>query len=149
MDTYHTDMEARVWQRVRGETAAPGPRLNLTALLRGEHTDAAAYLALSRRLQGQASALLHRLWEEELTHVACLKGICVLTTGERPVIPPEALPQEPTETTLRRCYRREMTCIAAYEACAGDREYGPVFARLAQQELSHCQIILQVLGGME
>ncbi len=149
MDTYHTDMEARVWQRVRGEATAPGPGLDLLPLLRGEQADAAAYLALSRRLQGQASVLLYHLWEEELAHAACLRGICMLTTGERPGIVPEALPQEPAETTLRRCYRREMQCAAAYEARSGDREYGPVFARLAQQELAHCQIILQVLGGME
>lgn len=156
MDTIDREKAARVWQRVRGENAAapaPTPQADithvLTALIAEEWTDAATYLHLSRHFQGQHSAALRRMYEQEQAHTACLKGIYTLITGNRPnvrAIQPEL--SDP-ETVLRRCYGREMRCLAEYEARSNDPHYGQVFARLAQQEQEHCSKILELLGSLK
>ena len=149
METYNSEKAARVWQRVH-ESATPLDNAGqLPALIAGEWTDAVTYLQLSRRYQGREAQLLRRLFEEEQSHAACLKGIYTLLTGEQVSHPSPPPPQEPTEVILRQCYGREMQCLAAYEQRASSREYGQVFTRLAQQEWEHCRTILELLGKMK
>ena len=105
-----------------------------------ERYDAAVYLQLSRQFKGKESAVLRRMFEEEQSHAACLKGILALTTGTRPVIRSVLPKPEPVEVVLRRCYGREMRSLACYEAKSRDPEYGPIYARLAAQERAHCKI---------
>ena len=138
----------RVWQRVQGEAPPPDFRA-LPEMISEEKTDAAVYLHLSHRFTGKEGAMLRRMFEEEQAHIACLRGIYRMCTGERCNIhtPPPA--QEELSVTLRRCYGREMRCLAAYEARSGDKEYGPVFARLAEQEREHCQNILLLMGKLD
>ena len=81
--------------------------------------------------------------------MACLKGIYTLTAGSAPKVATLPIPQESVETTLRRCYGREMQCLAQYEQRATHPEYGKVFAKLAQQEQEHCRIILEILGSLK
>jgi len=59
------------------------------------------------------------------------------------------LTTEDPAIALRRCYGREMRCLAAYEARSGDSEYGPVFVQMAQQEREHCKNILHLLGKLD
>ena len=120
----------------------------MTELIAAEWTDAAVYLQLSRRFQGKDSALLRRMYEEEQAHTACLKGIYTLITGRRPAVKAVPPPQGDTEQILRRCYGREMQCLARYEAKASDPEYGQVFFRMAQQERAHCHSVLELLGRL-
>ncbi len=127
--------------------AQPDPEA-LLPLIAGEWTDAATYLALSRSLPGRQGEALRRLFQEEQAHAACLKGIYTLMTGRRPLVRAPGPRQEPVEITLRRCYGREMQSLAAYEARTGDREYGPVFARLAEQERQHCRTVLEIIGSL-
>ena len=56
--------------------------------------------------------------------------------------------QAPADRTLRRCYGREMRCLAQYESRANDPEYGPVFTRLAAQEREHCMAVLELIGKL-
>ena len=147
MNTIDPQKAARVWQRVQG--AAQPKEQGLLTMIAREWTDAATYLQLSRRFQGKDSAALRRLYEEEQAHAACLKGIYTLITGSRPAVkatPPEI--QDP-EIILRRCYGQEMQCLAEYEARSEDSEYGPVFARLAEQEKEHCKVILELIGNLK
>ena len=58
MDTMDPKREREVWQRVRGEMDLPGELKKLAAR---EWADAAVYLALSRRVQGQPSAVLKKM----------------------------------------------------------------------------------------
>lgn len=148
METYDAEKAVRVWQRVHSSERPPEQATELPGLIAGEWSDAATYLHLSRRYQGRESAILRRMFEEEQSHAACLKGIYTLLTGEHTVTrtPPPA--QEPLEVTLRRCYGREMQCLAQYEQRRSHREYGPVFARLAEQEQEHCRVILELLGKL-
>ena len=135
---------ARVWQRVKGESESR--EKGLLALIAQEWTDAATYLQLSRRLSGKDSAVLRRMYEQEQSHAACLKGIYTLITGEHPTVRTLPMEQSDTESILRRCYGREMQCLAQYEARVHDPEYGQVFARLADQERDHCRLLLELLG---
>lgn len=140
---------ARVWQRVQGPTQPGDPAQGLAELIAQEWTDAANYLHLSRRLNGRDSAIARRIFEEEQSHTACLKGIYTLITGQRPSVKAVAPEQDDPEALLRRCYGREMRCLAQYEARSGHPEYGPVFARLADQEREHCRLVLQLLGSLQ
>lgn len=152
MEVYDPEKAARVWQRVRGENMSPVPEPDiqgLLALIAEEWTDATTYLHLSRQYQGKQSATLRKMFEEEQAHAACLKGIYTLTTGTRPVVRTVPPAREPVETTLRRCYGREMRCLAEYEARSADSQYGQVFARLAAQEREHCHLILELLGSLK
>ena len=148
METYDKAKAARVWQRVQGE-ANQDPTRGLQGLIAEEWSDAAIYLSLSRRTQGAQSALLKKMSQEEQAHMACLKGIYTLQGAGRPEVPaPPPLDKASVSTLLRRCYGREMHCLAQYEARAGDPEYGQVFARMAQQEREHCRQILELLGSL-
>lgn len=147
MPTIDPAKAARVWQRVQqtGQTQKQG----LLAMIAREWTDAATYLQLSRRFQGKDSATLRRMYEEEQAHTACLKGIYTLITGTPPVVKAVPRVDQDPEITLRRCYGEEMQCLADYEAQSEDKEYGPVFARLAAQEREHCRMILELIGNLK
>lgn len=147
MNTIDPQKAARVWQRVQG-AAQPSDRELLT-MISAEWTNAATYLQLSRQFQGKESAALRRLYEAEQSHTACLKGIYTLITGTRPVVRATPLTGQDPEAVLRRCYGRQMQSLADYEARAEDKEYGPVFSRLADQEKDHCRVILELLGNLK
>ena len=146
MEIFDPAAATRVWQRVQPtQPEAAG----LPALIAGELEDSATYQHLAKHIGGKEGQTLHRLAETEQSHAACLKGIYTLMTGEpiNPRIPP--LRSEPVERTLRRCYGREMRCLAQYEARSSDPEYGPVFARLAAKEREHCMAVLELIGRIK
>lgn len=149
MENYDAEKAARVWKRVQGSQADTPDTAMLCEMIAGEQSDAAVYLQLSRRYQGRESSLLRLLFEEEMSHTACLKGIYTLLTGEKLPVHPFQPSQDPTETILRRCYGREMRCLALYEQWTAHREFGPVFQRLAQQEQEHCRTLLILLGRLK
>ena len=141
MQTIDPQKAARVWDRVQGGSAD-----NLPELIGLEWLDAITYMTLSRRFQGRDSQLLRQLAQQEQDHAACLRGIYTLLTGGRPVVSSPVVPHEDTVTLLRRSYGSHMHRLARYEARQNDKEYGPVFARLAEQERQQCQQILALLG---
>ena len=139
----------QVMQRVQGD--APRPEIRqLPELIAEEKADAAAYLHLSHRFGGKEGAMLRRMFEEEQTHISCLRGIFRLMTGERCQIHTTPQPlSEDAAVLLRRCYGREMRCLSVYEAHAADPEYGPVFLQLAREEKEHCKNILHLIGKLD
>ena len=147
MNTIDPQKAARVWQRVQG-AAQPSDR-DLLTMISAEWTNAATYLQLSRQFQGRDSAALRKLYEAEQAHTACLKGIYTLITGTRPAVKATPLSGVDPEAILRRCYGRQMQALANYEARMDDKEYGPVFARLADQEKDHCRTILEIIGNIK
>lgn len=149
MDTIDPAKAARVWQRVRTEVPESAPEAGLGELIARERESAATYLQLSRRFQGKQSALLRKLSEQEQAHAACLKGIYTLLTGKRPNVAGVAPAPDEPQKVLRRCYGRQMQCLARYEQRASDPEYGHIFMRLAQQEKEHCHILLELLGSIK
>lgn len=156
MESIDKEKAARVWQRVTAPAnahAAPAPDSRnlqeLMSLIAQEWADATTYLHLSRRFQGKESGILRRLSEQEQAHTACLKGIYTLLTGSHPPVRTTPPSQDPPEAILRRCYGQEMHCLAQYEIRQKDPEFGPVFARLAEQEREHCRTILELLGNLK
>ena len=146
METLDPNVAERVWQRVHNRDTSQDLAAALLGMITAERNDGAVYLQLSRKYQGRESAMLRRLFEEEQSHTACLKGIYMLLTGQKPAIQALKPASESIETTLRKCYGREMRCLAQYEQWSTHREYGPVFSRMAEQEREHCRILLQLLG---
>jgi hypothetical protein len=150
MTNFDSDRTTQVWQRVRGE--APPETLSqelLQSLILEELSGAAAYLVLSRQISGRDGMLLRRLFEESHAHAVCLKGICTLIAGKRPLIRGAVPEKTNPEIILRSCYGREMRCLATYEKYTMDREYGPVFTRLAEQKKEHCRLVLELIGRMK
>ena len=136
-----------VWQRVHGQPKTNTPE-TLRTLVAREWTEAAVYLMLSRQLQGKEKAIVRKLFEEEQTHAACLRGIYWLITGDSLTTrTPPPTPEAP-ETALRKCYGRKLKAAAAYEARMQDPEYGAVFKDMARQERAHCRVILELIGDM-
>lgn len=143
--------EAEVWRRVRGEQqpVRPNPMDNLQELIMEEWISASVYLQLSRRVQAkEAAATLQRLFREEQAHAACLKGVYTLIKGTQPAVKAAPAEKERVEITLRKCYGREMRSLMEYEKRSNDSEYGPVFARLADQEREHCRAVLELIGSL-
>ena len=154
METFDPEKAARVWQRVQGKEApsweekATHYSQGLSPLIAGELEDGEAYLTLSRRFRGKQALILQKIAQQEQSHAACLQGIGALTGEKKPLAGTAAFRPEGTEALLRRCYGRELQCIAAYEARTGDPQFGPVYTRLAAQEREHCSIILELLGSL-
>lgn len=121
---------------------------DLQALLLAEESAAAAYIHLAGNGTARQAATLHQLARDAQAHAACLEGICVLVTGTVPKIKAPAPEQGPAATVLRKCYGRAMRTLVTYEARSHDREYGPVFARLAAQQQEQCSRILALLGTL-
>ena len=138
---------ARVWQRVRGQTAEQEAQA-LASLMQQEWHNACVYLQLSRRTCGPDAALLHRLFEQEQAHCACLKGIYSIVTGKKAAVRPISAVSGGTEELLRACYARHMRSLSAYEVRARDSDYMPVFTRLRDQEMDHCRMALQLIGNL-
>jgi len=121
---------------------------DLRALLLAEEMLAETCTRLARQLPARSGAL-QQIARDARGHAACLEGICVLVTGEAPQIrtpEPDVCPAGPL---LRKCYGRAMRTLVTYEARSRDREYGPVFARLAAQQQEQCRRILALIGTMK
>lgn len=150
MEGIDNEKAKRVWQRVQG-TAAPPPDIgcDIRELVKGEMEAAAAYLQLSRRLQGKDSAALRQMAEEERSHAAALKGICAMYNGTRPGAPTPTPQTGPIEVLLRRYYGGELKSVAEYERRSADPQYGMVFRQMAEEEKTHCRHLLELLGRLE
>ena len=149
MAKYDQEMAQRVWKRVQGEQSREQPERNLQGLILGEWMAASTYLMLSRQMGPKEAEILRRMFREEQNHAACLKGMYVLSTGQKPVIRTPQPSKEPVEATLRRCYSAELQSVAEYEARSGDPEFGHVFARMARQEREHCAYVLELIGSLQ
>ncbi len=148
MEQFDMRKEKKVWQRVHAEKPAKPPQ-SLQALAAAELSEAAAHLMLSRQLQGKEKAILRKIYEEDQTHAACLKGIHFFTTDTPLAIRHSPPAPESPVIALRKAYARKLRALQQYESRADDPEYGPIFASLAQQEGEHCRLILELVGNIK
>lgn len=146
METYDSAKAARVWQRVQGEAEEAPRHQGLLQLISEEYTAAAQYLALSRRFRGRQVQQLQKMAEEARSNAACIKGIYVLLTGERPVVKASARTLDTVDAALRRCYGDLLRRMEAYKARSVDPEYGCIYAKLAVDTLNRSYHILALLG---
>ena len=148
MKNYDPQAAARVWDRVQNATPPAADAPAILNLIEEELLDAAAYLRLSKKLPTPQATAARQIAQQEQAHAACLKGIYTLITGRKAIVPPPAIADDPPDVVLRRCYGREMRCLAQYEARQNDPQYGHVFRSLARQEQVHCHHILEILGAL-
>ena len=148
MKQYDPKTAARVWDRVQNTAPPAGDAQTVLNLIAEEMLDAAAYQRLTRKLPPPQAAIARQIYQQEQSHISCLKGIYTLITGEKPLVPPPSVSDDPPEITLRRCYGREMRCLSQYESRMGDPQYGHIFRSLARQEQEHCHKILEILGTL-
>lgn len=148
MKPYDPKAAARVWDRVQNSAPPTGDAQTILNLIAEEMLDAASYQRLARRLPPPQAAIARQLFQQEQSHISCLKGIYTLITGDKPMVPPPTASDDPPEIMLRRCYGREMRCLSQYESRTGDPQYGHIFRTLARQEQAHCHKILEILGTL-
>ena len=148
MKEINPNTAARVWDRVRNTAVPTGDAPTILNLIAEEILDAASYQRLARRLPPPQAAIAKKLMQQEQSHISCLKGIYTLITGDKPLVPPPTVTDDPPEIMLRRCYGREMRCLSQYEARQTDPQYGHIFQTLARQEKEHCHRILEILGSL-
>ena len=146
METIDPAMAARVWQRVRGQDAAPSPGLQLQSLMEDAWADAAAYRQLSRRSRGKNAFLFSQLHRQTLEQLRLLKGICALTKQCHPVLKPVSVPREPEGITLRRCYGHTLQRLNWYTQQESTPEYGRALAQSLRQTQHHSQLLLQLMS---
>lgn len=148
MKNYDPNTAARVWDRVQNTTPPPGDSQLILNLIAEELLDSVTYLRLAKKLPAPHAVAARQLAGQEQAHVACLKGIYTLITGRKAIVPTPTGSDDPPDIVLRRCYGREMRCLAQYEARQNDPQYGHIFQRLARQEQEHCHKILEILGAL-
>ena len=138
---------ARVWERVQAP-ASTADAAAIQVLLTEEIQDSLIYARLAKRLPPAQAAIARQMAQQEQTHITCLKGIYAMITGSTPRFSATAPADDPIPIVLRRCYGREMRCLAQYEARGTDPQYGHIFRKLAHQEQEHCQKLLELLGTL-
>lgn len=148
MKQYDPNTAAKVWDRVQNAPVPTGDAQSILNLIAEEMLDAASYARLAKRLPPPQAAIARSIAQQEQSHIACLKGIYTLITGRKPIVPPPTVADDPPEILLRRCYGREMRCLAQYESRQTDVQYGHIFRKLASQEQEHCHHILELLGTL-
>ena len=148
MKPYDPKTAISVWDRVKNTEPSAGDAPAILNLIEEELLDSATYLRLAKKLPPPQATIARQLSQQEQSHAVCLKGIYSMITGRKALVPQPVIADDPPEIVLRRCYGREMRCLAQYEARANDPEYGPVFARLAAQEREHCMAVLELIGKL-
>ena len=148
MKEINPNTAARVWDRVRNTAVPTGDAPTILNLIAEEMQDTAAYQKLSQQLPAPLAAIARQIARQEQSHVACLRGVYTLITGQKPILPPPAVTDDGPQILLRRCYGREMRCLSQYEARQTDPQYGHIFQTLARQEKEHCHRILEILGSL-
>ena len=120
----------------------------LQGLMLESMTAAENYRRLARCFQGWQAESLGRMARESRAQGACIGGIFALVTGEEPprmaVLPDTGL----LAARLKKAYARAMRMLSACEVHTEDREYGPVFQRLATRQQDHCRRILEIIGSL-
>ena len=151
MGNFDRERAQRVWQRV--QTAQPEmpvvqPAQQLLGWILEEWQTGQRYIALQGQLPSGHSRMLKEMVKEKQAQVACLKGIYRIMTGSQPKVATVAPKIEPAANLLRKCYGSLMRSLAWYDGVSHDPEYGSAYNRLAQQNRTHCQSILTLLGKL-
>lgn len=150
MNHYDPKKAAQVWQRVqqRTEEAAVSPELNLQELIWGEQYCAAVYAQLARQLPGRSATILRQLFQQSQDHLACLKGVQFLLSGDVLSLSSIQAPRDPPGIALKKAYARESQLLRSTESLSIPKEYTPVFALLATEKRSHCKQLAILLGNL-
>ena len=90
---------------------------------------------------------LKPLLKQVNTHIASVKGMCLLSGAEiQHFLPPQPR-QENWETAMRRAYTNALGRLTEYEKRTSDASFGPVFSILAYETKSALRTITTLCGS--
>ncbi len=146
MEQFDREKAKRVWQRVQAGSPMKEVAMSEGALAAAEMGESALYIKLSQRMRGGDSQVLRKIAMEDRQHAGILRGICRMNGGENIPKPGNVLQTGSLGQQLRVCYGRKMQIAAEYEKRMEDGQFGNVFAKLAENERSHCRSLLMLIG---
>ena len=146
MDRPERQAEQAIWERVtqRAE-ASRGEDLRTLLLACMELTG--AYRHLAGQFSGKARERIQQLREGEVTNLACLKGIAILSGQGGELLKIWNPTGKPGTKLLEKCYHRTRRSMIEYMARTADGEYGTVFQKMADREAQHCAWLAELIGS--
>ena len=149
MDAYDAKKARRVWQRVQSAQLPTAPQLEADGLIVSAQTAKGIYLKLARQgLTGEAAGL-KKLAEMKQSQIDCLNGMRLLSAGGRHSHPPLPIPKESALAALRRCHSIEVRTLREYELRTAERDHGPIWFGLAEEQRNVCRILLELMGRLD
>ncbi len=143
MENQESNAQA-VWQRVFAQPVQPDSDLRQLQLTAAEM--AGIYRHLIGMHTGKQRERLRWLYEEELSNVACLKGLGILMGKPEEVLKLWTPSREPGRRLLEKCYHLTRRMMVDCMGRSAEPEYGIVFRTLADREAAHCAAIAELLG---
>ena len=132
-----------VWQRVQQKPQPPEPP-ELPNLLTGLRQEAVLYTLLLNKTKNTG---LKPLLKQVNSHIASVKGMCLLSGAEiQHFIPPQPR-QENWETAMRRAYTNTLGRLTECEKRMNDASFGPVFSILAEETKASLRTITILCGS--
>ncbi len=133
-----------VWQRVFAQPVQPDGDLRHLEMTAAEL--AGIYRHLMGSHTGKVRERLRWLYEEELSNVACLKGLGVLMGQREEVLKLWTPSREPGRKLLEKCYHLTRRLMVDCMGRSAEPEYGIVFRSIGDREAVHCTAIAELLG---
>ena len=143
MDKLSDQTIQSVWQRVQQKPQSPALP-ELPSLLTGLRQEAVLYTLLLKQTNHTG---LKPLLKQVNSHIASVKGMCLLSGAEvQHFVPPQPR-QENWETAMRRAYTNALGRLTEYEKRTSDASFGPVFCILAEETKAALRIITTLCGS--
>ena len=143
MDKLSDQTIQSVWQRVQQKPQSPALP-ELPSLLTGLRQEAVLYTLLLKQTNHTG---LKPLLKQVNSHIASVKGMCLLSGAEvQHFVPPQPR-QENWETAMRRAYTNARGRLTEYEKRTSDASFGPVFCILAEETKAALRIITTLCGS--
>ena len=139
--------QEQVWQRVLAPQGQ-SPREGLRGLILTAAELAAAYRQLAGSINSKGKELLQSLYQGELSNVASLKGISLLSGGTEEGLRSWNPEKAPARRRLEKCYHQTRRCLTEYLSRSAHTEFGEVYRQLYDRECRHCLWITEVLGNL-
>ncbi len=144
MNSYDSQMAARVWQRVQAKQEPADLSAEVLLLLAEEAKDAALYHRLSKNSTKENSAIIESLLRSSRLSCSILRGIHYLLTDSYPA--PAPTQTAVSSVSLRLCYGDTLRRSIRYGQWGSHSEYSCAFAQLEHLARQRCIWLLQLIG---
>ena len=130
LEHWDSELEQRVWRRVRGQS--------------GETGEIAELISLSRAQAADLKTVDRELFHLEQQTLSLLAGLQYLSGGR---MPPAAAAQGNRHQRLARCRQRCGRMLQLMLALENHDRYGPVFTELTRQQRAKCARLEQLVSS--
>lgn len=147
MELYDPGKAEQVWPRVRQTRGnAESTPYNPAPLMMTALEVSAACLKLSGQLGSKHAASMQKISRIFQGQAACLRGICMLVTGQPPQMRAPACPSVSPRLGLQKCYSQLLHLAREYDQRSTSGEYGGIFRTLSRQTWEQGRCLLEILG---